>query len=102
MARPRASRSRSSPFPLGTSATYCTPGWAGSRATSSAESASAGIHLGDTKLVASMRDEAGVDERGDERQLAVGGNDARLVLEPVARAHLVDGDAGRHGALGRV
>ena len=54
-ARPRASSSRSSPFPLGTSARYWTPGRTGSRSTSSAESASAGIHFGETKLVASMR-----------------------------------------------
>ena len=54
-ALPRAASSRSSPFPFGTSATYCTPGRTGSRSTSSAESASAGIHLGETKLVASIR-----------------------------------------------
>ena len=45
-ALPRAASSRSSPLPLGTSATYCTPGRAGSRSTSSSESARAGIDLG--------------------------------------------------------
>ena len=49
------------PFRSGRVPTYCTPGRTGSRATSSAESASAGIHLG--------RDEAG---GLDARQSGVG------------------------------
>src|SRR5262249_14186777 len=38
------------------------------------------------------RAEAGVGERVDEHDLLVGGDEARFVLQPVARADLVDGD----------
>ena len=71
---------------------------ASSTPASSSASASCGIHLGETKLVISMRVRPASHERVDEAQLALDGDDRGLVLEAVARADLVDrhavGDVG--------
>ena len=84
----------SSPRRFGTSALIRTPaGRATPRATSAA-SASCGIHFGDTKLVISIARMPARDERVDEPDLVRGRDVARLVLQAVARADLVDRDLG--------
>ena len=85
----------SSPCRLGTSAEYDDArACARCRATTSPPSASCGIHFGLTKLVISMARRPVARQRVDERDLVVGRHEARLVLQAVARADLVERDVG--------
>ena len=73
------------------------------RITSSA-SASCGIHLGDTKLVTSMRDTPALISASIRRALRVVGHGHRLVLQAIPRRDFVDrdlvGQRLKHGYLG--
>ena len=84
----------SRPRRFGTSALIRTPGGAFTPRATSAASASCGIHFGDTKLVISIVADPGGDQRVDEADLVRGRHLARLVLQAVARADLVDRDLG--------
>ena len=65
-------------------------------ASTSAASASWGITSARTKLVTSSRRRPGAGQLVDQRDLGRGGDDLGLVLEPVARADLADGDGVGH------
>ena len=87
-----AASAASSPWRLGTSAEYTSPGLRVIRRDTSPPSASCGIHFGLTKLVISMARRPVSDSALMKLHLVVGRDHARLVLQAVARADLVQRD----------